>query len=351
MKGRSTPLPTRREFVHQLGCGLAACAVGGLAPRMFAAGRRSETGDAAEPRALILIQLEGGHDGASTFVPLADDGYYRLRPTLALARHDLIRLDGSAGLARAGRGLEPLFKDGKLAVVPGVGCANPSPSHFRSTEIWHTASDSDERLYSGWLGRTFAELEAQSPPVAAYHGGRAMPRVFVRDEDRLHSGAAVRGEMRQPLAHAGADAAVQLAEIGERAGGVAGAEVYFVSIPGFDTHFDQGAQHAARLGFAADALLALQRRLERRGVDHRVLTVVFSEFGRSAAENAQGGTDHGEAGPVLLLGARVRGGFHGRVGGEPLDFRRVLATVTERWLRTSTTAVLGRAFEPLALFS
>lgn len=334
---------SRRHFLHQIGCGFAVCAAGGFVPRLLAAGP-------TEPRALILIQLEGGHDGLSTFVPLEDEAYYRLRPTLALPRRDLTVLGGAAGLSPAGRGLEPLFKEGKLTVLPQVGYTDPSPSHFRSAEIWHTASAADERLYSGWLGRSLAICEAQARLVTAGYGGRALPRILVREEDLAHGGRPGPGDLRRPLAQAGGEVAVQLAEIGERAAGGAATEFYFVTVPGFDTHFDQADRHAARLAATVGALRTLQQRLERRGVAERVLTVVFSEFGRSVAENGQGGTDHGDSGPVLLLGPRVRGGFRGR-DAAPLDFRRILATVVDRWLQVPPIAVLGRHYDQLDLLS
>jgi len=346
MSTQPTARPTRREFIRTVGCGLAAAAAAGFAPRLLAAGRRIGTG--CEPRALILVQLEGGHDGLSTFVPLQDDDYHRLRPTLAVKPADLVALSATAGLSRAGRGLEPLFKDGKLAVVAQAGPFRPSPSHYRATEIWHTADDADEPRYAGWLGRSLDALEAQARPFIAGYGGRGLPRVLVRDADGPRRGRPAEIDPRQPLAYAADDAVVQLAEIGDRAASGDATEVYFVSVPGFDTHFDQTTQHAARLEAAAGALLALQRRLERRGVDRRVLTMVFSEFGRSAAENAQGGTDHGGAGPVMLLGRGVRGGFHQPLSA-PVDFRRVIATVTERWLGLPAGAVIGEGHRPLAL--
>jgi uncharacterized protein (DUF1501 family) len=344
----NVPLSSRRQFLRTVGCGLAACAVGGVAPQLLAATRAA--GGSDEPRALILLQLEGGHDGLATFAPLGDDDYHRLRPTLAPARRDLIALDQTTGLHRAGRGLEPLFKDGRLAVLPAVGLATPSPSHFRATEIWHTGSDAGLPPYAGWLGRSLDVFAQQERAVAAYYGGRRLPRILVRDGDRGRGGALAANDRRRPLALAAGDAAAQLAEIGARAGEGKGSEVYFVSVPGFDTHFDQTDRHASRLAVAADALLALQQRLEQRGVAGRVLTVVFSEFGRSVAENAQGGTDHGAAGPVLLLGSRVRGDFHGHPA-VPLDFRRVIATVTDRWLQLPLGAVIGGGYGALPLLT
>lgn len=334
---------SRRQFIGGLGCALAAGAFAGVAPRLLAsAGNRT-----TEPRALILIQLEGGHDGLSTFVPVHDDRYYRLRPNLALARREVIALGETVGLHRAGRGFESLFKDGQLAVVENVGYANQSPSHFRSTEVWHTASEADQVLRAGWLGRCVAQMESASRSVAAFHGGNIAPRVFTREEGPTCS-------RRLAL---GADAITQLAGISERVATTAGTELYFVSVPGFDTHFDQREQHAARLHAVSTALQALQQRLKDRGVADRVLTMAFSEFGRSAGENAQGGTDHGSGSPVLLLGASVRGGFYNdraslvSANPAPLDFRRVQATITDQWLNVPPAAVLGRSFAPLDLIT
>jgi len=132
-------------------------------------------------RLLILVELKGGNDGLNTVVPHADDQYYRLRPRLAL--RDVLPLDARTGLHPALEPLLPLWKARELAIVQGVGYPAPNLSHFRSIEIWDTASKSDEYLTEGWLARVFA--------------GHSAPREFAA------GGVAVGGNDMGPLAGSG----------------------------------------------------------------------------------------------------------------------------------------------------
>lgn len=332
---------TRRQFVHGAALGLAAGAFCRFAPRLSAATAATHRFDPTEPRALVLVHLEGGNDGLNTIVPFHDDEYHRLRPTLALASHELVTLSSTTVAHRAAAPFERLFKDGKLAIIPHVGCASPNSSHFRATEIWQTAAAPDEPLYSGWAGRSLSHLQAESRDVRGFYSSPLMPRIFVREEDRADL-SAPSTPFRAPLSDSILDSAAQLAAIGERAAASPATEIYFVSVPGFDTHFHQADRHAARLQSVSSALLALQTRLEQRGVAERVLTLVYSEFGRTAAENSQAGTDHAASGPVFLLGSSARGGLHSpRVSRAepPVDFRRVLQPLVTQWLNVPASAV------------
>ena len=135
--------------------------------------------------------------------------------------------------------------------------------------------------------------------------------------------------------------------------------LYYTQLGGFDTHANQLGQHAALLQEVGSALQALLHDLDQSGEIRRVLVLVYSEFGRRLAENASGGTDHGTAAPVFLLGGSVRPGLHGPypnlqdlADGDPkhaLDFRRVYATVLDRWLGCPSERVLGENFEHVAV--
>jgi uncharacterized protein (DUF1501 family) len=134
--------------------------------------------------------------------------------------------------------------------------------------------------------------------------------------------------------------------------------VYFVSHGGFDTHANQALTHARLLRELAEAMAAFQRDLVARGLAEQVTTMTFSEFGRRPAENASKGTDHGTAAPLFVMGSRIRGGLHGTPPSLDIgprddlrfstDFRRVYATVLDRWLGTPSAAVLGSKHEPMA---
>lgn len=328
------PRTSRRAFLRQAGLGLAACAATGLAPRLLA-----RTAGDRPARTLILIQLAGGNDWLNTFVPADDDTYARRRPTLALARPEQIPLQTGLGLHRAAAGLEPLFKDGQLAVVAGLGPTHDVATHHRATELWHTASASEEILGTGWAGRALADVQHRGGAIAAWHGTRLAPRILLA------------GNLTpRPLATAGQGVGAQLAEIAEQAGGQAATEVFFVSVPGFDTHFDQAAAHAARLAEVSNALAQLQARLARRGVAGRVVTCVFSEFGRTEAENAQAGTDHARLGSALLLGPAIRGGCPPAAAGGT-DLRRLTLTLGADWLGAVPAAITPAAFAPLPLLA
>jgi len=332
---------SRRQFVRSAGVGLAGLAFTPLVPRLLASSRAPST---SEPRVLVVIHLQGGHDGLSTLVPFQDDRYYQLRPTLSLPRRELIPLGEAWALNRASQPFEALFKDGKMAVVTDAGYPQPSDSHYRASEIWQTASASDEFLYSGWVGRCFSHLQTDARAVRGFYASPALPRLFVREEDRAarEDGSASRTDFRAALGVDRREQLDALAEIGERAGASRETEIYFVSMPGFDTHARQLETQGARLRALSHALCSLQRRLEQRGVADRVVTMAFSEFGRSLHENAQGGTDHGGGSPVFLIGENVRGGFHAQGLSVPTDFRQVVRTLTTDWLGVPPSAVFAR---------
>lgn len=133
--------------------------------------------------------------------------------------------------------------------------------------------------------------------------------------------------------------------------------IYYVSAGGFDTHANQAGQHDTLLGGIAEELEDFQVALRADGTDGRVMTMVFSEFGRRVAENNSGGTDHGTAAPMFLMGERVRPGLYGEApnlldldGGDlkhSTDFRRVYATVLKSWFKVDSRPVLRGAFSPL----
>ena len=344
---------SRRGFLRQTGLGLAALTLRPLVPPLLA-GAMNPSFRARTPRALVLIHLEGGHDDLSTFVPLGDERYRRLRPKLALPRSRVIPLTPTLALNRAGAALEPLFKDGKLALVQNLACAQPSLSHYRAAEIWHTGSGSDERLYSGWAAGALTALSAEGRPVSAYHAGTMRPRVFQDGPQCIetgNTGARSGGIASSSRALNSRDPLSALGEISRKAGDTGGDEIYFITVPGFDTHAMQAEIHDARLWTFSEALAAFQRQLARRGVEDRVLTLAFTEFGRSAEENAQGGTDHGVSSSALLLGGGIRGGVYHRPRGfadasepmeAPMDFRRIVRVAACDWLGAPASRVFAR---------
>lgn len=176
---------TRREFLQGAGGGLGLIAFAGFAPSFLVNSVLAETPRAEKDRQiLVLVQLAGGNDGLNTVVQHQDDNYHRLRPTLGLrANAGLHAIDDQLALNPGMGKMAQLIKEGKMAVVQNVGYPNPNRSHFRSTEIWETASDSDKTAYNGWLGRYFdACCDGEGKDPLAIHGGDVMPQTFQSDK-------------------------------------------------------------------------------------------------------------------------------------------------------------------------
>ena len=350
-------------------------------------------------RLLVLVELKGGNDGLNTVVPYADGAYYRLRPRLALRRDEVLQLDERAALHPALKGLMPLWQAGELAVVQGVGYPQPNLSHFRSIEIWDSASRSDEYLAEGWLARAFAAhpvpgsfaadgVSVGGADMGPLGGGRTRslaledPARFLRQSrlaapeaeragahpaalehiyrveldisqaaQRLEASAKVTTEFPRGRFGTAMRVAAELAANG------AGVAAIRVSLGGFDTHQGQPGQHARLLGELADGLAALKAGLTEARRWERTLVMTYSEFGRRPQENGNLGTDHGTAAPHFIAGGRVRGGLYGEPpalgeleGGNlrhGLDFRSLYATALERWWGLPAAPLLGGRYETL----
>ena len=347
------------------------------------------------PRLLILIELRGGNDGLNTVIPIDDGAYFDLRPRLAFKPDAVVRFDNAPALHSSLAPLEPLWRDGQMAILQGVGYPEPNLSHFRSIEIWDTASDSQQVLQTGWLTRTvdkqsaFVAQSADGVVIGAADlgplagGARAValndPARFAR-QARLASadGVAARGALAHVLrvesdiVRAGADVRSDVSfktEFPRGAFGIAvqhGAgiaatgkvPVLRLTLPGFDTHQNQLPVHANLLKVLAESVVALRSALTEHGLWDRTLILTYSEFGRRPRENQSGGTDHGTAGVLFAFGSRVRGGVHGEAPSlrsldsagnvrYSTDFRRIYASVLENWWQLPSERVLQRRFEPL----
>jgi uncharacterized protein (DUF1501 family) len=347
----------------------------------------------------VLIELKGGNDGPNTVVPYTDARYYALRPKIAISRDAVVTLSDRIGFHPALAPLLPLWRDGRLAVLQGVGYPEPNLSHFRSIEIWDTASRSDEYLQDGWLSRTFAaappprEFAADGVIVGsndlgplAGGGTRAVAlantEAFLR-RARLASAAGttrnkalehlvkVEGDIVQAAAHLdarhdfrtefpsnGFGVSIRTAcQVIASPGGVA---VVRVTLSGFDTHGGQPATQARLLGDVAQGLVALKSALDELGRWDDTLVLTYAEFGRRPKENLSNGTDHGTASVHFALGGRVAGGFYGEapvldhLGGDgnpgyALDFRQVYATVLEGWWAVPAASLLSGRFSAIPL--
>ena len=363
------------------------------------AGSRAFAAALAEPprKLLVLVELRGGNDGLNTVVPYTDPLYASLRPRLAIARDQVVKLTEKAGLHPSLEKLHARWEAKELAIVQGVGYPQPNLSHFRSIEIWDTASKSDEYLDAGWLARAFerspspASFAADGVVVGAGSMGPlagntarcialADPAQFLRNA-RLARGE---GETRNPaLAHilrverdvrasaekltagrkfeatfpAGAfgNAVNTAAQLATNESGVA---VVRLSLGSFDTHANQLGTHANLLRQLCEGMEALRAALVEAGRWDTTVIATYAEFGRRPRENQSGGTDHGTASVHFVTGGRVKGGLYGaapaldRLDGDgnlshAVDFRGYYATFLDRWWGIDSKAVLGGRFDIL----
>lgn len=327
---------TRRQFLGNAGLLAAASTIPGVLVPPARAGE--------SPRSiLMLVQLTGGNDGLNTVVPLADDLYYRNRPTLAVRPKDVLRLNEQIGLHPSLLPLHRLYGRGRLSIIQGVGYPNSNRFHFGAMDVWHSGQ-TDERPETGWLGRALNG----AGPEAAVAMGEEVP-------------LALRGERFAPVLAAtdqrGFTDSLRSVASMIRAGHPA--RVYHVSLAGFDTHADQKHRHDQLLKQLADGLGTFWADIESQGNADRVLLMTVSEFGRRLEENSSAGTDHGAASCMFLLGTKLK---HGIVGRHPsltdldggalkhaIDFRSVHASVLEQWLSIPAMGILGPGFPPLPL--
>jgi uncharacterized protein (DUF1501 family) len=385
----------RRNFLAKLG-GLSLLA---LAPRL----PRAANPAAGAPRydkALILVELKGGNDGLNTVVPYAQPEYYALRPRIAVKREDVVQLDERTGLHPSLQPLLPLWQARELAIIQGVGYPNPNLSHFRSIEIWDTASKSEEYLHEGWLTRAFTA--APTPRRYAADGviigshelgplsGAGSRAIALASTDQFlrqaRLAAPAKGAAGGALAHimkVESDIAQAATHIAGSAGqtplrtefpkgefgnalktacqviaGSSGVAVLRLSLNGFDTHQNQPGTQAGLLKQFAEGLAALRAALLELGRWNDTLILTYAEFGRRAQENRSNGTDHGTANAHFATGGRIRGGLYGAPPnlrqldgngnlGFAVDFRSIYATALERWWNVASPPVLGGRFAPL----
>ncbi len=171
-------LHTRREFIRRA-AGIAS--VAWTVPTFLdrtAWALDGKSPAAADGRILLVVQLSGGNDGLNTVVPFTNDDYYKARPKLAVRPSEVLKLNDHFGFCPEFARLKPIFDEGKMAIVEGVGYPNPNRSHFRSMEIWHTASDSDKNEQHGWIGRYFDNACKGCDPTAAVNIGKLAPQSF-----------------------------------------------------------------------------------------------------------------------------------------------------------------------------
>ena len=361
-------------------------------------------------RTLVLLQLSGGNDGLNTVVPWGDDAYYDARPGIAIEPPEVLKIDDYRGLHPELQELHRAWEAGRLAIVEGCGYPEPNRSHFKSMDVWHVADTRGRALGEGWVGRLSraAFRDVREPNLVVHVGGNVpyslyslthpptsfvMPRSYRWAGDEAETAAyESAGEMeqgrpgsnleylRQVLADGQASSAAvrraaarystdveypstplgaALHDVAALIAGDIGSRILSVEHTGFDTHDRQSARQRDVLRSLDMALGAFLADLERSEAGRETIVLVFSEFGRRVKENGAQGTDHGVAAPVLVAGPKVKGGLYGEHPSltelddgdlaHSTDFRRVYATVIERWFGADSERVLGGAFATLDL--
>jgi uncharacterized protein (DUF1501 family) len=356
-------------------------------------------------KVLIVLQLSGGNDGLNTVIPVSNDLYYKLRPSLSIKKDLALNLTAEAGLHPALKSFRSLYDEGALGIMNGVGYPNPDRSHFRSMDIWQSASDSDKYVNNGWLGRYLdAQCAGCDVPTQAIEvddtlslalKGKVAKALAVKDPARLINPASenffrkisnsyqpgsgeqtvdylyktmadtlssARYIQEQSRLHTGSTSYPKT-EIGNSLKTIASlifsdinTKVYYLSIGSFDTHVGQNNQQARLFTEINNSVETFVKDLKSNNRFEDVMIVSFSEFGRRVTQNASNGTDHGTANNMFFISGDLK--KPGLINAMPdlsdlqdgdlkhtVDFRNVYATLLKKWLGADDLEILGRQFQ------
>ena len=356
-------------------------------------------------KVMVVIQFSGGNDGLNTVIPVRNDIYYKERPKLGIQKDQSLLITDEVGLNPALEAFKGLYDDGSLAIMNNVGYPNPDRSHFRSMDIWQSASGSNEYVNTGWLGRYLdAQCKGCDKPTQAVElddvlslalKGEESKGLAFKDPKRLYNSAAGKyfkeidtdhqaGEQtidylyktmsetlssadyiyRQSKAHPSGEAYPNT-ELGKDLKTIASlifsdinTKVYYVSLGSFDTHVNQDNQQKRLFTELNDAVKAFTNDLKKNNRFQDVMMMTFSEFGRRVSQNASGGTDHGTANNMFFISGGLK--EKGLLNAMPdladlnegdlkhkVDFKNVYATVLNKWLGADDKMILGNKFEYL----
>ena len=358
-------------------------------------------------KVVVVLQLSGGNDGLNTVIPVRNDIYYSSRPRLGIKKEEALKITDEAALHPSLSSFRDLFDDGSLGILSSVGYPNPDRSHFRSMDIWHSASNSNEYVNTGWIGRYLdAQCNGCDKPTQALEiddvlslalKGNNMNGLAMKDPRRLYDIsqekyykdvlASHKDEVgEQPVDYLYKTMAETLSstdyiyqqskvhpstadypstELGKSLKTIASlifsdinTRVYYVSLGSFDTHVGQEMQQKKLFSEMNDAVKSFVADLKLNNRFNDVMLMTFSEFGRRVKQNASGGTDHGTANNMFLISGGLK--KKGLINNLPdlndlqegdlkykVDFKEVYATVLNRWLTTDDKMILGKQFNYL----
>lgn len=366
-----------------------------------------ETGRLVPPgnKVLVILQLSGGNDGLNTVIPIRNDIYYKGRPGLGVQKSEALQLTDEAGIHPSLSFFKELYDDGSLGIINSVGYPNPDRSHFRSMDIWQTASESNQYLTTGWVGRYLdAQCDGCGHPTQALEiddvlslamKGDKQKALALTDPKKLfnvgnekyfrqineshdHEEAAadyLYKTLSETLSSADyiyqqskRSPALQMypaTAIGKNLKTIASlilsdinTKVYYLSLGSFDTHVGQKIQQKRLFTELNDAIKPFVQDMKKNGRFEDVVLMTFSEFGRRVAQNASGGTDHGTANNMFFVGGGLK--QKGLINGMPdlanldngdlkyqVDFKSVYATVLSKWLDADAKSILGKEYDLL----
>ncbi|MFL9830810.1 DUF1501 domain-containing protein [Flavobacterium sp. ST-87] len=326
---------------------------------------------------LVFVQLNGGNDGLNTFIPFDDPLYYELRPKIALSKEEVISKTKGMGFHPALKGFAQMQQNGDLSVIQNVGYPEPNRSHFRSQEIWQTASDSNKYINEGWLGR-YLDLQCTThTPTAGINidtidnlslKGDSPNSITVKDPNRFKiknikeetgmlsenssldfvrkvANSVLEGseEIQKALTKSTTETNYPKTALGKNLEWIArlvkgnlNSKVYYTSQGGYDTHDNQLVIQKNKFLELDGAIYSFYQDLKQANLLENVTIVVFSEFGRRVKDNGNG-TDHGAAAPMFIIGGQNQGKV---IGNNPnladlsqgdlkyqIDFRSVYASL------------------------
>ena len=366
----------RRNFLK-----LTGTFTGGLLvlPEFLTASMQQNIITNTDENILVFIQLNGGNDGLNTIIPYQDPLYYEARQTIGIPKSQIINSINSMGFHPALKDLAKISQDGNLSIIQNVGYPNPNRSHFRSQEIWQTASDVNQYLDYGWLGR-FMDIQCKDQSLPALNidsidnlalKSTNIESITIKDVKKLHqisenestfalsknpqldfvrriANASTEGMVAIEKAlknakspqnsYANNELSNNLKWISQLIKGKLNSKIYYTSLGGFDTHNNQLSVQNKQLTILNDAIFSMYQDLKTENLLRNVTIVVFSEFGRRVHQNGTG-TDHGTAGPMLIIGGNNKGKL---IGQNPdltnldngdlkykIDFRAVYKTLLE----------------------
>ncbi len=392
----------RRKFIQ--GSSLFA---GSLMVPRFLKALEAQPAEAGRQKSLVIIQLSGGNDGLNTVIPVRNDIYYRSRPGIAIKSADGLAISDEAAIHPSLSAFKELYDEGYLSVANSVGYPNPDRSHFRSMDIWQSASGSDKYISTGWLGRYLdamcsgcdhpSQILELDDTLSLALKGEANKGIALRDPRRLYNSTRdqfyqeVLDSVKVPEKEAAAEylyktmastissagyifeqsrvkpsshsyPSTALAQGLKNIAGLINSDintrVYYISLGSFDSHAGQNNLQTRLFRELNDAVKAFTTDLKQSKRFDDVIIFTFSEFGRRVNQNASNGTDHGTANNMFFISGALK--QKGMINPLPdladlqdgdlkytIDFRDIYATVLHSWLGADDRSILGRSSEYL----